>query len=93
MPGALGGCREVPGGSWEAAGRVPGGCLEVLGADAGLPGRSWEKRGGGSRSLGTLSPSLPGEGEGREDTVLSSLRHCENERIACTRAQFHVSSV
>ena len=26
-------------------------------------------------------------------TVLSNLRHCKNKRLACTRAQFHVSKV
>ena len=29
----------------------------------------------------------------QKNTVLSSLRHCENKRLACTRAQFHVSKV
>ena len=29
----------------------------------------------------------------KKNTVLSSLRHCENKRLACTRAQFHVSKV
>ena len=29
----------------------------------------------------------------RKNKVLSSLRHCENERLACTRAPFHVSNV